>query len=58
MNIFEEYRQPTPYDGIFKYVAPEGMHWKCCGTNYGKIIWGGKCLSNPYIIVKDKDETD
>lgn len=54
---FEQYRKPTQYEGVYKYEAPNGYHWESCGTNYGKIIWGGLNLYNPYAIVKD-DETD
>lgn len=53
---FDEYRQPTQYEGVYKYVAPDGMHWESFGTNYGKIIWGGFYLANPYVLVDDKDE--
>lgn len=55
---FEKYRQPTQIECIYTYTAPEGTHWECCGVNYGKIIWGGIDLLNPYILVEDKDETD
>ena len=55
---FEQYRQATQYEGVYKYIAPEGMHWECCGTNYGKIIWGEIELRNPYVIVEDKNEKD
>lgn len=53
---FEQYRQSTPYEGVYKYVAPEGTHWESFGVNYGKIIWGGVDLMNPYVIVEDKNE--
>ena len=55
---FEKYRKPTHYEGVYRYEAPEGKHWESCGVNYGKIIWDGIYLNNPYIIVDDKDETD
>lgn len=55
---FEKYRKPTQYEGVYRYEAPEGKHWESFGTNYGKIIWGGIDLMNPYVIVDDKDETD
>lgn len=54
---FNIYRQPTKYEGVFKYEAPDGCHWESCGTNFGKIIWGGLYLYNPYVIVED-NETD
>jgi len=53
---FEQYRQSTPYEGVYKYEAPEGTHWESFGVNYGKIIWGGVDLMNPYILVEDKNE--
>lgn len=58
MLDFEKYRKPTQYDDVYKYEAPEGKHWESLGTNYGKIIWGGIDLMNPYILVDDKYETD
>lgn len=53
---FDAYRVATQYNGVFKYIAPEGKHWQSCGTNFGKIIWGGFYLANPYVLVYDKDE--
>lgn len=53
MFNFEKYRKPTQYDGVYKYEAPDGKHWESCGVNYGKIIFGGIDLLNPYIIVDD-----
>lgn len=55
---FAQYRQPTQIECIYTYTAPEGKHWECCGVKYGKIIYGGVDLLNPYVIVDDKDETD
>ena len=53
---FGIYRKPTQYEGVYTYEAPEGTHWESFGVNYGKIIWGGVDLMNPYVIVDDKDE--
>lgn len=55
MMNFEKYRQETPYEGVYKYVAPEGYHWQCMSDNFGKVIWGGINLYNPYVLQKDKD---
>ena len=55
---FEQYRQETPYEGVYKYVAPQGKHWMCLGDNYGKVIWGGKHLENPYTLENDEDNTN
>ena len=52
---FEKYRKPTQIEYLYTYEAPEGKHWESCGVNYGKIIWGGIDLMNPYVIVDDKD---
>ena len=55
---FEKYRKPTQYEYLYTYTAPEGKHWESLGTNYGKIIYDGIDLINPYKIVDDKNETD
>ena len=54
---FGQYRQPSLYEGVYKYIAPEGKHWECCGVNYGTITWGGIDSLNPYVIVDATDET-
>lgn len=53
---FAQYRQPTQIEGLYTYTAPEGKHWESLGTNYGKIIYDGIDLLNPYVIVDDKDK--
>ena len=58
MLNFEKYRKPTQIEYLYTYTAPEGKHWESLGTNYGKIIYDGIDLINPYVIVDDKDETD
>ena len=55
---FEKYRKPTQYQGVYRYEAPEGKHWDSFGVNYGKIIWGGEYLFNPYVLVDDNNEKD
>ena len=55
MMNFEKYRQETTYEGVYKYVAPEGYHWQCMSDDFGKVIWGGINLYNPYVLIKDKD---
>lgn len=52
---FAKYRQATQYEGVYKYVAPEGYHWQCFSDNFGTVIWGGIDLMNPYVLVKDED---
>lgn len=56
MNSIGMYREETPYEGVYKYTAPQGYHFESFGTNYGNVIWGGKALDNPYVIVEDKEE--
>lgn len=58
MLNFEKYRKPTQIEYLYTYTAPEGKHCESCGVNYGKIIFGGIDLINPYIIVDEKNETD
>ena len=59
MNVrMDDYRQPSAYEGIYKYVAPNGYHWMCKGDDFGTVIWGGFDLGNyPYRLVKyEKNE--
>lgn len=46
------YREPTQYENVYKYIAPEGYEWWSFDTNYGSVIWGGKALDNPYYFKK------
>lgn len=52
---FAKYREKTQYEGVYKYKAPKGYHWQCMNDNFGKIVWGGKDLMNPYVLVKDEN---
>lgn len=58
MIKFEKYRKPTQYEGVFKYEAPEGYHWQCMNDNFGKIVWGGINLYNPYVLRKDDENEE
>ena len=58
MLNFEKYRKPTHYEGVYRYEAPEGKHWESCGVNYGKVIWDGMDLINPYVLVDDNNEKE
>ena len=59
MREIEKYRQSTPYEGVYKYVAPDGFHWECLGDFYGKVIWGGFTLPEyPYVLCKDKKDEE
>lgn len=49
---YENYRESTQYQGVFKYIAPNGYVWESCGTLFGKIIYGGETLNNPYVLKK------
>jgi hypothetical protein len=60
MNIYTMesigmYRQETQYEGVYKYVAPEGYEFWSFDTNYGNVIWGGKYLDNAYYLKKKDD---
>ena len=55
MIDFAKYREDTPYEGVYRYKAPEGYHWQCMNDNFGKVIWGGINLYNPYVLRKDED---
>lgn len=57
-SIFEKYRKPTQYEGVYRYEAPEGKHWESLDTNYGKIIYDGIDLLNPYVLVDDNNEKE
>lgn len=49
----DDYRESSPYEGIYKYCAPLGYHWMCHNDDFGKVIWGGYDLGNyPYRLVK------
>lgn len=54
LGLMSEYREPTMYENVFKYTAPEGFEWWVNDTNYGNVIWGGKQLDN-YYYLKKKD---
>lgn len=59
MREIEKYRHSTPYEGVYKYVAPDNHHWECLGDFYGKIVWGGFTLPDyPYVLVKDKNNEE
>lgn len=55
MESIGMYRQETQYEGIYKYVAPEGYEFWSFDTNYGNVIWGGKYLDNAYYLKKKDD---
>ena len=52
---YGQYRQPTAYNGLYKYVAPEGYHWVCGKDDFGRIVYGGYILENTYSLVKEED---
>lgn len=57
LDLMSKYREPTMYENVFKYTAPEGYEWWVNDTNYGNVIWGGKSLDNFYYL-KKKNEKD
>jgi len=48
----------TKYDGVFMYVAPEGYKFWSEGTCYGKVVYGGDCLTNYYYLKEDETNTE
>lgn len=53
----QQYRQPSDFANVFRYVAPEGYEWWSDNTNFGNVIWGGKELINIYYL-KEKAHED
>lgn len=48
--------EPTQYEGLFKYIAPNGYQfWSgdCC---YGDVIYGLEKLTNHYVLKKKMDK--
>lgn len=44
--------EPTPYEGIYKHIAPNGYEFWCCNDCFGNIIWDWYELSNHYYLKK------
>ena len=52
--IYEEVtRENTPYEGIYKYIAPDGFKFWVGDDCFGNVIWGKEILDNPYILKSD-----
>jgi len=56
--ILTETEVKTKYDGVFMYVAPEGYKFWSEGTCYGKVVYGGDCLTNYYYLKEDETNTE
>ena len=56
MNNSDWKRESTMYEGLFKYIAPEGYVFWSNDTCYGNIIWGEEHLTNHYILKKKIDK--
>lgn len=52
----QKLKKPTNYEGVFTYNAPDGYEFWSNDTNFGKVIWGGDCLTN-YYYLKEIDGT-
>ena len=50
----QKMRKPTKYDGVYEYHAPEGYEFWSEDTNYGKVVYGGECLTNYYYLKEEK----
>lgn len=46
------------YNDIYEYTIPEEFYFESFGCSYGSAIYGGKELSNHYIIKERKKEED
>lgn len=46
------------YNDIYEYLIPDGYFFESFGCSYGQAIYGGKELSNHYIIKERKKEED
>lgn len=49
-------KKPTNYEGVFKYVAPDGYEFWSNNTNFGNVIWGGEYLDNHYYLKEIENE--
>ena len=49
-NVEGVVRECTPYEGIYKYIAPNGYCFYVDNTSYGNVIYGKDILENPYIL--------
>lgn len=48
----------TKHDGVFEYHAPEGYSFWSEDTCYGKVVYGGDCLTNYYYLKEDETDTE
>lgn len=44
--------EPTPYEGIYKHIAPSGYVFMCGNDCFGSVIWDWYELSNNYYLKK------
>ena len=56
MNNKNWKRESTMYEGLFKYIAPDGYVFWSNDSCYGSVIWGGDKLSNYYVLKKKTDK--
>lgn len=56
--IGNNYTREQIYNDVFRYICEEGYHFESYGFNYGRTIYGGDILMNPYIIKKDEPKED
>ena len=54
----QKMKRKTKYEGVFMYVAPEGYKFWSEGTCYGKVVYGGDCLTNYYYLKEDETDTE
>lgn len=46
------------YNDIFEYRVEEPYYFESFGQSYGEAVYGGKKLSNHYIIKKRKNKNE
>lgn len=44
--------EPTPYEGIYRHIAPNGYVFWCGNDCFGSVIWDWYELSNHYVLKK------
>lgn len=50
MDLPNVVRENTPYEGVYRYIAPGGYEFWCNSTNFGNEVWGMEKLTNKYSL--------
>lgn len=54
----QKMRRPTKYEGVYMYVAPDGYEFWSEDKCYGKVVYGGDCLTNYYYLKENETDTE